>query len=252
MTSPEAHERSEWSFLIPAAGSGLRLGLPAEAGGKHVLVLHDQPLWQRAVAQAQRVSDDVWLAVPPGWLASAKAAGLDCEVIAGGATRHETLALLSRHARRPWAFVHDVARPFASTALMQRVARLARQHGFAACGTPLEPPFAQRTADGQHRFTTLDGAAPVTVHTPLALRLSDLCAAHAQAEAEGSVYSSTLELMDRAGHRACIEENERWNFKITHPADWALAGMLAPNWDATQNRSTESLTYHHDNPNQPR
>ena len=103
------------SCLVPAAGSGQRLGL----GPKAFLALRGRPLLHWTTTRALQVADEVLVAVPANLVEEATAMLPHCLVIAGGATRQDSIALLAARARGNWLMVHDAARPFASTDLFQ-------------------------------------------------------------------------------------------------------------------------------------
>mgnify|MGYP003557009793 CR=1 FL=1 len=82
------------SVLVPAAGTGERLGM----GPKGFLELQGRPLLCWLADKALQVADEVLVAVPAQYVGEAAAMLPACRVIAGGATRHDSVARLARAA----------------------------------------------------------------------------------------------------------------------------------------------------------
>ena len=100
------------SALLPAGGGGTRLGL----GDKGFLELAGKPLLHWVAEKARQVAGEVLVAVPGERLDEARALLPGCVVIAGGATRHASVARLVEAASGDRVLVHDVVCPFASVA----------------------------------------------------------------------------------------------------------------------------------------
>lgn len=227
MTSRDAnvHDSGRWSFLVPAAGPGIRLG----RGPKCLLLLGGEPLWARAVRRARRVAGQVVLAVPAGCLQEVRAANPPCDVIEGGASRHETVARLLAASSGDRILIHDVVRPFGSTRLMLEVAALAERSGAAACLSAVDSPVA-RVREGV-LAEWLSPADAGHVQSPLAFHRSVLEEAYRAAGQAGFTTRSTVELVWRAGHPVHFAQAERDNLKITYPGDDRLASLVAAAWD---------------------
>src|SRR5690348_13288572 len=126
--------RGDVAVLVPAAGSGTRLGpgLP-----KALRPLGGSPLLVHAVTRLARASGvaQIVVAAPPDavgevceLLTAATAAGPMLRVVAGGATRQESVraALAEADPAYPIVLVHDAARAFAPPELVERVAAAVR------------------------------------------------------------------------------------------------------------------------------
>lgn len=220
------HDPARWSFLVPAAGAGERMG----GTPKCLLRLGEETLWQRAVRRARQVADDVVLAVPESLVPEIAATAPPCRVIAGGATRQETIANLLASANRERILIHDAARPFGSRALMLTVAALADRTGAAACLAPCDAPIVGAAHGELTRVIDLPEAG--LAESPLAFHRAVLEDAYCRARADGCTARSTVELVWRAGHPIHFVASERDNPKITHPGDWQLATRLVAAWDA--------------------
>lgn len=208
------------SALLPAGGAGTRLGL----GDKGFLELAGKPLLHWVAEKAREVADEVVVAVPGERLAQARALLPGCVVVAGGATRHASIARLADAASGDWMLVHDVARPFASVALMREV--LAAASGCGCAGAMLDPevPVARlrdgRVVEALARSEAAIFQAPQAFDRALLLRLLR-DAAEARWEPQ-----STLQLAVRAGIPVAAVPGEKTNIKITTADDWRLAQLL--------------------------
>lgn len=227
IAEPAPHDPGRWSFLVPAAGAGERLGL----GPKCLLSIGTEPLWQRAVRRASLLADDVVIAVPGELVADIdRAAAGRCRVIAGGGTRQETVAKLLEAAATDRLLVHDAARPFGSPTLMRAVAAVAERTGAAACLVACQGPVVRIGPDGE-AGPSVAGPAGVVV-SPLAFRRSVLEDALRHASVAGVVARSTVELVMAAGHAVRLVASEPDNLKLTTPDDLDLARRLVAAWDA--------------------
>lgn len=164
------------------------------------------------------------MAVPGERLDEARALLPGCVVIAGGATRHASVARLVDAASGDRVLVHDVARPFASVGLMRAV--LAAAAGCGCAGAMLDPevPVARlcdgRVVEALARSEAAIFQAPQAFDRALLLRLLR------EADEAGWEPQSTLQLAVRAGIPVVAVPGEKSNIKITSADDWRLAQLL--------------------------
>ena len=114
--------------------------------------------------------------------------------------------------------VHDSARALVSPALIGRVLGDAVAHGAAIAAVPLEDTLKR----GSLRVIedTVPRAGLWRAQTPQAFRRDWLEPAHAAAQGKAT---DDAALVEAAGHPVHLTEGEAVNFKITTPADLALA-----------------------------
>ena len=205
------------SCLIPAAGAGERLG----QGTKGLLELRGRPLLCWLADKALQVADEVLVAVPGERVEAVAHLLPGCRVLAGGDTRHDSVALLAEHARGEWLLLQDVARPFASVGLMRRVIEAARTHGCAGAFVDPEVPVA-RLRDG-FAVEALPRHEAGVFQSPQAFARVQLLALIGQARADGWRPQSTLQLALRAGVPVAAVAGEKHNIKITTAEDWRWA-----------------------------
>ena len=251
MTSTAQHQSDThssdqrlWAVLL-AAGSGSRLApaLTAAYGPgarKQYLDFFGAPLYWRSartLACVQPVRGLVFVFPPDDCermaaqvaeLDSAEPLGLPWRVCAGGARRQDSvrlgLAALPTGGQDECTavLVHDSARPFATAALVRRVAQALAQGELAAIpGLALTDTIKAVGAD-ELVHSTPDRAGLRAVQTPQGFLLAPLLAAHARAQAEAWEVTDDAALMERAGHPVRIVPGEGANVKITTPADLDL------------------------------
>lgn len=214
--------RSGLSSLIPAAGSGQRLGL----GPKALLQLNGRPLVAWVTEKVRQFSDEVIVAAPDDVVGSCRdivSNGVKC--LAGGATRQETIRLLLNAADRDHLLILDVARPFASAALCRQVAEAAR--GCGAAGAFLQPRVPVAVLEDGAVVRCLDPEALGGFQAPQAFARSVLQDAYAAVDDDPTVHcQSTLQLVHRVHQEIRAVPGESQNIKITESIDWRLAHML--------------------------
>lgn len=149
------------------------------------------------------------------------------EVVKGGESRQASIrnALEAAPQRFDVVLCHDVARPFASSALFTTVlAALDRADG----AVPVVPAYdtVKRTEDGVI-VETLPRDMLGLAQTPQAFRRAVLEAAHRAALIDGFEGTDDSALVERAGSRIVTVPGEAWNMKITTGADLPIAALLA-------------------------
>jgi 2-C-methyl-D-erythritol 4-phosphate cytidylyltransferase/2-C-methyl-D-erythritol 2,4-cyclodiphosphate synthase len=216
------------AVLIVAAGVGLRAGggMPKQfrnVGGRPLL---------RHTAQA--------FVGHPGIDALQFVIGRDQEELAdriltgidhlpfvqGGATRQDSVrnGLAALESLGPdFVLIHDAARPFVSSALID--ALLAALHAGAIAAIPLlavADTLKKRSGDGQ--WTTVPRDGVFRAQTPQAFRFGDILEAHRRFA--GDNVSDDMALAELAGLRVVAVPGEETNDKITTPEDFNLAERL--------------------------
>jgi 2-C-methyl-D-erythritol 4-phosphate cytidylyltransferase len=220
-TSPSSRDLTA---VILAAGEGRRLGGIAKA----FLELGGYTLLQHAVKLVEPLVDHVVIGVRECDLSSARkqihalGAHVAVEVVAGGATRQETLRRLIAATQTRFLLIHEVARPWAEPTELRRVISALGEHDAVVSYTPI--PVRDSIAlchDG-----VLDRALPrsdvVTLKTPHGYRRSVLEQAYALAAQNGWEEDSTAALVMRTATPVHVVEGSPHNVKITYPEDLVL------------------------------
>lgn len=210
--------------VLVAAGSGARLGgdVPkafVRIGGRTLLDLAAERF-----RNDPRVHDCVVVA-PENWLDEAAAASR-CRAVQGGATRQLSVeaGLRSLASDVEIVLVHDVARPFVPSSVIDRViAALEAGADAAVPGVPLADTI-KKVDENQVVVDTIDRSTLVAVQTPQGFRLAALVAAHEAAPDEYATDDAAL--IESMGGRVVVVAGDAGGFKITTPDDLLLAEAL--------------------------
>ncbi|HEU4743273.1 MAG TPA: 2-C-methyl-D-erythritol 4-phosphate cytidylyltransferase [Meiothermus sp.] len=210
------------SVLLPAAGSGERLG----RGPKALLEVGGRTLLDWALA-AFAWADERLVALPAGF--SLERPGV--RFLEGGKTRQESVYNLLLEATGDLVLVHDVARPFPPRAVSQRVLEAVSQHGAATPVVPVPDTLIQE------RETLYGPSIPREhyrlVQTPQGFRRELLLEAHQRARVSGLEATDDAQLVLAMGHPVALVEGDRRAFKVTYADDLMLAEGLAKVWEET-------------------
>ncbi|HLJ21611.1 MAG TPA: bifunctional 2-C-methyl-D-erythritol 4-phosphate cytidylyltransferase/2-C-methyl-D-erythritol 2,4-cyclodiphosphate synthase [Stellaceae bacterium] len=214
--------------LVVAAGRGTRLGAPLP---KQYLPLAGEPLLRhtlRALAAHPRLSG-VRAVIHPDDRAHYEnaARGLDLlPPVPGGAQRQDSvrLGLESLIEINPEVVaIHDGARPFVDTPLIDRVLD-AVEHSMGAIPALAVADTLKRGRDGRI-VETVDRSQLWRAQTPQAFRFREILAAHRAAA--GLELSDDAAIAERAGLAVSLVTGSETNLKVTTPDDLARAeGML--------------------------
>ena len=228
MRNAECGMRSDVVAVVPAAGSGARMGArrPKQflrVGGVPLLV---QTL--RVLGRAPMVGGIV-VAAPPDEVEWTRAllrrhrVPRVLAVVAGGRERQESV-WLGLQALPPWAafvVVHDAVRPCITPELVRAVIAEARSNGAAICGLPVRETV-KRVA-GEQVEATLDREGLWLIQTPQAFRRALLWEAHEKARRDGFRGTDDAMLVERMGASVKVIPGLPDNLKITTLEDLARA-----------------------------
>jgi 2-C-methyl-D-erythritol 2,4-cyclodiphosphate synthase/2-C-methyl-D-erythritol 4-phosphate cytidylyltransferase len=237
-----AQQQSEivWTIVV-AGGSGTRFG-----GPKQYELLGAQRVLDWSVAAARTAGAGVVVVVPAA--DAAREGG-----VAGGDSRSDSVRAGLAHvpAEATIVCVHDGARPFADTALFERVVH-AVAHGADAAipGVAVTDTIKQVDEHG-HVQHTPDRSALTAVQTPQAFRASVLRAAHAAA----ADATDDAALVEAAGGSVVVVAGDVRNRKITDPDDlrWARQQLASAAERAPDLRVGQGFDIHRfsDDPSRP-
>lgn len=146
------------------------------------------------------------------------------DVVAGGPRRQDSV--LEGLRRVPDGFggvvlVHDAARPLVETALIEAVARAARESGAAIPVIEL-PDTIKKMRDGRVR-ETIDRSELAAAQTPQGFRFPLLVRAYEAAFRDGVTLTDEAMAVERVGEAVVAVPGSARNRKITTPEDLAWA-----------------------------
>ena len=213
--------------VVVAAGSSRRMGgqdkLEAEIVGRSVL------RWSvEAMASSPRIGNVVVVAAPERvaavralpWIGAAGAS-----VVPGGSHRQASVAAGVQASRAEIVLVHDAARPFVSSQLIERVVDGAHLHGAVIPVLPVVD--ALKRVEGDRIRSSADRAGLFRAQTPQGARRELLVhATTAHADAAVTI-ADEAELLALDGIDVHTVPGDADNMKVTLPEDLELARRLA-------------------------
>jgi 2-C-methyl-D-erythritol 4-phosphate cytidylyltransferase len=212
--------------ILVAAGSGQRLGAQQP---KAFCCVRGRTLLEHALdAFAQHpLVRDVVVVAPPDALRHAAELAPRRIVVAGGATRQASvrcgLAAVARDV--DVVLVHDVARPFVPSTVIDRVlAALVDGADAVIPARPITDTVKRVDASGAV-VETIDRSALRAVQTPQGFRRSVLAAAHDFGSR--TLATDDAALVEAQGGRVVVVDGADESFKITRPWDLVLAEAVA-------------------------
>ncbi|MBO0868708.1 MAG: 2-C-methyl-D-erythritol 4-phosphate cytidylyltransferase [Micromonosporaceae bacterium] len=225
--------RGDVAILIPAAGTGERLG---PGPPKALRELAGEPLLVHAVRQVCLAPcvGMIVVAAPPAQVPAVTAllaAVAPVTVVAGGVSRQASVsvALASVPERFDIVLVHDAARALAPPALVDRVVAAVRAgHGAVIPVLPVVDTIKQVGA-ADLVMGTVDRSVLRAVQTPQGFRRELLAEAHRAAIDDlgrRADHTDDAGLVEKIGHPVhCVPGDVR-ALKVTHPIDLVVAEAL--------------------------
>jgi 2-C-methyl-D-erythritol 4-phosphate cytidylyltransferase/2-C-methyl-D-erythritol 2,4-cyclodiphosphate synthase len=213
---------SQCAAIIAAAGSGERFGATLP---KALITLGNRTLIEHAVAALTPVVSEIVICAPAGYEKQIQElVGNEITVVVGGLTRSDSVraGIAALTGNNKYVLVHDAARALATTELAERVL-FTLENGATAVIPGLELIDTVKSVDASgHVIATPERATLRRVQTPQGFDLEILKKAHAsQGEA-----TDDGALVEAIGHKVLIINGEERAFKITTPADLAIALSL--------------------------
>lgn len=213
--------------LIVAGGSGSRAGAGQP---KQYRELGGVPAIRRAVAAFRGCSNisQIQLVLGAGHADAAQAA-LACvdvgEPVTGGETRQESVwrGLQALRASRPdFVLIHDAARPFASSNLIETV--IASLESGADAVLPVLPVSDSLKRETPEGFTAFPRDGLFRAQTPQGFRFGAIYEAHARFAGWGA--TDDIALAELAGMKITVVAGEEMNIKLTTAPDFQFAERL--------------------------
>lgn len=241
MSLPGTNLPSTVAALIPAAGSGSRLG----QGPKAYVEVGALSLLGRSVAALAPYVGEVIVALPAGGmqvrpeLDSLLVGNGRCTriyYVYGGETRQATVHQLLEATTADLVLIHDAARPFLPPEVIRAVLDAAQQYGAATAALPVADTLVAQQPGHQPDGALWGALTPReglwAVQTPQGFDRELLLRAHRQAVQDGIQATDDAGLVARLGLSVALVPGDARLFKVTTPGDLALARALAPVWDS--------------------
>jgi len=223
--------------IIPAAGSGTRLGGRVK---KQFLPLKGKPIIVHTLQRFEHCSDvdEIIVAVPESDVVDIEALLSRYRIhkvskaIAGGQKRQDSvrnaLNLITAN-DNDIILVHDAVRPFIDSKKISQVIKACKE--FEAAVVAVQPKDTIRRSTGGGFFDqTVDRTALWLVQTPQAFKAKLLFKAFDRAYEDKYYSTDEAALVERLGIKARIVEGSYDNIKITTLEDLELGALILDRW----------------------
>lgn len=231
--------RPKVSVIVPAAGSGSRIG---GAVKKQFVLLGTKPVLVHTLQRFELCPDvdEVAVAVPEEAIVETEKLVKQYRlhkvhrVVAGGAKRQDSVLYVLRRLTlndSDIVLVHDGVRPFIEPKRISQLVKSCREYD--AVVLAVQPKDTIRRSNGGGFFDqTLDRSALWLIQTPQAFKAGLLRKAFEVAQR--TKFSSTDEaaLVERLGVKVKILEGTYDNIKITTKEDLELGALILERWRA--------------------
>jgi len=216
------------SVIIPAAGSGKRMG-----GGtaKQFLPLRGEPVLVRTVRLfgESPLVDEIVIAASDVETTRELVGGLVkvTHIVPGGAERQDSVwaGLQVVHSRPRIVAVHDAARPLLPVQVLEGVLNAAAAHKAQVVAVPVKDTVKVVSAGGVVTATP-DRATLWAVQTPQVFWIETLLQAFRQAQADRFVGTDDASLVERIGVPVQVYMGSHENIKLTTPEDFRVAEAI--------------------------
>lgn len=224
--------------LIPAAGSGTRMGMGLK---KQYLTLNGKEIlnWTLENLMGHDSIDEAVIIVPTEdleavlekvtrWLDDVRIRK-PFKVIAGGTTRQASVyqGLLELDGHTDYVLIHDGVRPFVPHSQINAFLDAIMDDGISGVIAGIQvTDTLKRVDNGQLIIETLDRASTWAVQTPQIFDYEPLKAAHEVAIERQLTATDDAALLEILGKRTKIVQSDAENIKITKPFDLIVAEAI--------------------------
>ncbi len=216
------------SAIIPAAGSGRRLGarLP-----KLLVPVFGIPLLVHTLRQLKKSFSfsEILLAVQAGHQEKIRhildSYGLrGVKIVAGGKTRAESVynAIWEASPACDWILVHDMARPLVRPRLVREILKAARKTGASICGLPATATVKRIDLKKKEVLSTQNRDELFLIQTPQVFRRDRILERYRKLGRKAFLATDEAALFDGTNVKIKVVLGETKNIKITTPDDLRL------------------------------
>ncbi|HEY5615193.1 MAG TPA: 2-C-methyl-D-erythritol 4-phosphate cytidylyltransferase [Bacteroidota bacterium] len=230
--------RPKVSVIVPAAGSGSRLGGSVK---KQFIKLENKPVLIHTLQRFEHCTDvdEIAVAIPEEFIVEMEKLVSQYRlhkvrrVVIGGTKRQDSvLNALNKLALKDSdiVLVHDGVRPFIESKRISQLVKACRTHD--AVVLAVQPKDTVRRSNGGRFFDqTLDRSALWLVQTPQVFKAGILLKAFAKARKDKFYSTDEVALVERLGVKAKIIEGSYDNIKITTKEDLELGSLILERWN---------------------
>lgn len=225
------------AVIIPAAGSGTRLGSEVP---KAFVEVSGKPILQRSIECFLGIEGLRQIIIPTAkdyidrckeLCSDLESEYISFEVIEGGSERQYSIwnALKILHNSIELVAVHDAARPFLRQDYILRCFEVANEAGAAVLGVPVKDTI-KRTDEVGSVEETPNRKYLWQAQTPQVFRKDLILEAYKSASANCYLGTDDSSLVERIGAKVKMIEGDSENLKITYPLDLKVAELIAKGW----------------------
>lgn len=218
------------SVILAGGGKGRRLG----GSPKAFLKLDRRPILYYSLEKFYKRAEEIIIVLPPEyvdeWQVRVRARYKKVKVVPGGTHRQDSVmaGLNAIKNRGGIVLIHDIARPFVSDNLIERLIYGAKRYGAAV--PYIEPQDTIKKKTGNFVETTLNRDNVICIQTPQAFKTDIIRKAYREAYRENFYSTDDSALVERLGVKVYLVEGERENIKITYPLDIEVAKGIIKRW----------------------
>ena len=216
-------------IIIAAAGQGKRMGAGVN---KLFLQLEGKPILIHTLEKFLQKDwvDEIVIVVHPDEAETVKNLLLRYkikvkQIVSGGKERQDSIHNGLNYLQSKWVMVHDGARPFIRSEILDALFMKVKQSDAAVVGVPVKDTIKVIGDDKKIRYTP-DRKSLWAVQTPQAFRLSILREAYEKAEKDHFLGTDDASLVERLGIPIEIVEGDYQNIKITTLEDLLFAKVI--------------------------
>jgi len=219
--------------VVPAAGQGTRLGSNTP---KQFLTLGDRPLLAHSLQILASIEtiQEIIIAIPDTdqeycrkevlqYLSTPKVIRL----VPGGARRQDSVrhALDALTNQPDFVLIHDAARPFLTTDMLDRAIQVAIQIGASVVALPMPDTVKYVNGSGMIEHT-VNREHLWLAQTPQVFRFDWLLKAHQWAHDQNLDVTDDAALVEQFGFPVSVVPGSSMNLKITRPEDLTLGEII--------------------------
>ncbi|WP_088044580.1 2-C-methyl-D-erythritol 4-phosphate cytidylyltransferase [Bacillus sp. EAC] len=221
----------QYKVIIPAAGSGSRMG----AGfNKLFLKIKNTPIIELTIRVfgEDKACNEIILSIKDDERQLFDSLNLPSHIkqkitfVQGGSERQESVynGLLAIKDENSYILVHDGARPFVTEAVIERILEKMNEQNAVICAVPMKDTI-KKVVD-QVVVQTIDRSTLWGVQTPQAFSYQCLLDAHSKAKAKGFLGTDDASLVEWNGSKVLVVNGDYNNIKVTTKEDLFFAETI--------------------------
>ncbi len=194
-------------------------------GNKAFLSYQGQTLLQRAVNTVAPLCKRIIVSLAnDDWQRGQEVRHQQLQFVAGGHSRHQSIANMLEQSAAQWLLIHDVVRPFSNRVLMRQVMEKAKLTGAAT--SAMKSAYPAVVGEDGRVDKMLNNRQFMLSQTPQVVSRDIMLDCYQRAYGDKREFNSIPELLHAYGVQFACVECAAENFKITTPVDWHLAQLL--------------------------